>query len=451
LVLPGENPQDLEQLRAALIDSFQPEDPVEATLVERTVECWHFLGRSLRAQQARLEQQMRQAEYIEQAQEWDQALDLGSRLFFDRQGPPQLYPNRRRSSKHSPTSADVRPGDPDQPARLLHRLESTASGCKWLLERWNELAKNLDAGDWWRSPERFKCVRLLGRQTLDVTTDTEVLQIFLACHVLHREAQSPFHDFFHEIDDGLPVSRDLLLKLTRRLPVERFTPKSKAEARQFLMSLVERATAWLKLLLADHEEFSAGMATGAADQLAFDFSQEGQELRRYETTCDRAFHRALERLRLVRKDRRAHNGSAELTEAEFSDTQNGRPSADPETQDGPAAPPGPAITSADPTLAEPPSRAPKPVPQHAEAACAHGSSAHYPGDLEAEPADSGGLANEAARAEDPEEILRNEASRGCTDRTEIDGPEESNAPAGVPEPADLAQRPTLTHASPAGP
>jgi hypothetical protein len=69
LVLPGENPQDLDQLRAALIDSFQPEDSVEATLVERAVECWHFLGRSLRAQQARLEQQMRQAERLEQAQE----------------------------------------------------------------------------------------------------------------------------------------------------------------------------------------------------------------------------------------------------------------------------------------------------------------------------------------------------------------------------------------------
>jgi hypothetical protein len=53
-------------------------------------------------------------------------------------------------------------------ARLVNRLEVTALGCDWLLDRWGELRDLLEAGVKWQQPDRFKAIWLLGRQPLDI-------------------------------------------------------------------------------------------------------------------------------------------------------------------------------------------------------------------------------------------------------------------------------------------
>ena len=52
-------------------------------------------------------------------------------------------------------------------------------GCAWLLDRWGELRDVLEAGQKWQAPDRFKAIRLLGRQPLDMDEDARVMAIYL--------------------------------------------------------------------------------------------------------------------------------------------------------------------------------------------------------------------------------------------------------------------------------
>ena len=79
-------------------------------------------------------------------------------------GSLSRWPGRRIS-----WTADV--DEPLDPARIVNRLEATALGCRWLLDRWGELRRILDAGLKWTSPDRLRAVRLLGKQPLDAADD----------------------------------------------------------------------------------------------------------------------------------------------------------------------------------------------------------------------------------------------------------------------------------------
>src|SRR5205814_5702508 len=79
--------------------------------------------------------------------------------------------------------------DPDAPPRLLLRLEATAAGCRWLLDRWAELGSLWDRGFAWQSPDKLKAIRFLGRQPLDAADSERVALIFQACHVLDPQPQ----------------------------------------------------------------------------------------------------------------------------------------------------------------------------------------------------------------------------------------------------------------------
>ena len=70
----------------------------------------------------------------------DDVMNLGSRLFHDRRGPIELYASRHLSGGEPRTSSPDTPIDTEKPEGILRHLESTTEGCRWLLERWNELA-----------------------------------------------------------------------------------------------------------------------------------------------------------------------------------------------------------------------------------------------------------------------------------------------------------------------
>src|SRR5262249_58512303 len=70
--------------------------------------------------------------------------------------------------------------DPDDPTRLVNRLESTALGCAWMLDRWADLRGLLEDGGEWQPPDRLRAIRLLGRQPLDVWEDRRGMGIYLA-------------------------------------------------------------------------------------------------------------------------------------------------------------------------------------------------------------------------------------------------------------------------------
>ena len=57
-------------------------------------------------------------------------------------------------------------------------------GCAWLLDRWGELRDLLEAGEAWQPPDRFRAIRLLGRQPLDMEEDARVMAIYLGCSAM---------------------------------------------------------------------------------------------------------------------------------------------------------------------------------------------------------------------------------------------------------------------------
>jgi hypothetical protein len=303
--LPGEDGDDLERQRDQWMASRTTDDPIELALLERAFETWRQLGRTLRAQQGRLALQMREADQVERQRARDAAIALADRLFRDRHGLHQTHPNRQPSGPHPPLSGHGTPGDPDEPARLVLQLESTAAGCRWLLDRWKELAQILESGDCWRSPNRFRAIRLLGKQPLDAMVDFSVRTIFLACHVISPVSKSPFDDLIREVKEDWAPPHPVILNALDVLTIKPLIPQDPAEERQILESLVDRAMTGLPALLSEHEARDDVNRAGLADHDAFDRDHQGEVTRRYEMSGDRAFHSARVQLRLFRKDARS--------------------------------------------------------------------------------------------------------------------------------------------------
>jgi hypothetical protein len=196
VVLPGEDAQQYQGLLDAWIADLQPQNDVELALVERAVTLTWQLDRAKRAETARLAGLIRAAPADAALRREEEAAALGQRLFFDRRGPLPLYPHSLYTFPDRPrVSFSGLSDDPDDPPRLLLRLEATAEGCRWLLDRWADLRSLLDRGLSWQSPDKLRAIRMLGRQPLDAADSEIVATIFQACHVLepqtHHQAGAP--------------------------------------------------------------------------------------------------------------------------------------------------------------------------------------------------------------------------------------------------------------------
>jgi hypothetical protein len=194
-VLPGEDAQEYQGRLDAWIADWQPTHEVEQSLVERAVTLTWQLDRAERAETARLTAIIRSAPAEAALRQEEEALTLGRRLFFDPRGPVPLYPHSLYPFPDRPRiSSSGLSDDPDDPPRLLLRLESTAAGCRWLLDRWAELGALLDRGLGWQSPDKLRAIRLLGRQPLEAADSELVATILQACHVLdlrtHHQARA---------------------------------------------------------------------------------------------------------------------------------------------------------------------------------------------------------------------------------------------------------------------
>jgi hypothetical protein len=184
-VLPGEDAQEYQGRLDAWIADLLPTNDVEQSLVERAVTLTWQLDRAERAETARLAGLIRAAPAEAARRRVEEAAALGQRLCFDRRGPLPLYPHSLYTLPDQPRVSFSRlSDDPDDPPRLLLRLEATASGCRWLLDRCADLRGLLDRGLSWQSPDKLRAIRLLGRQPLEAADSEVVATIFQACHVL---------------------------------------------------------------------------------------------------------------------------------------------------------------------------------------------------------------------------------------------------------------------------
>ena len=285
LVLPDEDASVLQMRLETWINDLQPQNEVEQALVEQAVHASWKLERADRAEVARLSRIIESVPVEEANRHREEVAALGRRLFSDRDvtGDAKfqnailnaLLPGRKTQSS--------RPLDVlDHPEAIVPRLESTAAGCQWLLDRWTELHDILDQGQTWPTTEKVKAIRLLGKQPLDMTPEQ---------WENHRERR------FLNPDPDLDAHFDR--QLDRQLDDRLAEHESATNAT--LRSVVDRAIARLETLAAGHRERAEAVAAQQAAILSFDASAEGERLRRYQFSCSRSLFRSLDTLLKLRR------------------------------------------------------------------------------------------------------------------------------------------------------
>ncbi len=290
LVLPGEDPQKLRIRFETLTDQLQPQNEVEQILLEEAVHSSWMLERARRAELARLSHLIESVPIAEARREHEEAVALGLWLFNGRGKDAEagLQDNVLNVLGTAPATAKG-PGHLDlldHPQAIVFRLESTAAGCRWLLDRWNELRALLEAGHLWEHGQQVNAVRLLGKRPLDSTSCHDVVDPFQWCaHIT--------------LPDDLELTprdrwdRWLLRQLDGRLPA------GEAETMAAFREIAEREIARLVAIAEGHRRRAE--ADDPAARLSFDDSAEGERLRRYQFSCGRSLFRSVETILKVRR------------------------------------------------------------------------------------------------------------------------------------------------------
>jgi hypothetical protein len=288
LILPGEHDAAFRARLDAWRADVKPRGPLEDALVEQAARLSWQLDRADRVQAALLAERIRLAgddEARRRDQEAADAVAIGQRLI--------LGGNRRGMHTH--------PDDPDHPERLLGRLESTADGCRWLLDRWAELRAALEGdGDaCWRPEERLRAVRLLAKAPVDAVDDPMVLSIYLGCLVLDPDGPQVFADQAEEM-----TTREFeyfLQRLAGRGVSDRLPP-DRESAREGLLAMVDGVIEGLESLAAAHADRAEALAASAPDRLAFDDSPDGERIQRLHVRLLNSLLRTIDTLRKVRRE-----------------------------------------------------------------------------------------------------------------------------------------------------
>ncbi len=306
LLLPGEDPEALRQRLDGFKETLRPRNPVEDALVERFAHATWRAQRADRAIAARLTHRMLHADAAELAAEVAEVEDLTRRLYWDPRGPLALYPHQRGFRPTPRISASETLDDPLDPARIVHRLEMTVTGCRWLLDRWGELRRRLEAGLKWQGPDRFKAIRMLGRQPMDAADDERVLLIYLACDAMSPGEATSLADLRCETTES--EEERLGERIKGRAAAGR-KPASPEAGRAALLGLVGAAVRRLEILLEGHLERRERLAAVRLARHSYDETKEGELARRYERDCDRAVDRSANLFFRVRAELEAMGGS----------------------------------------------------------------------------------------------------------------------------------------------
>ncbi|MGO9469334.1 MAG: hypothetical protein ACLQVF_34870, partial [Isosphaeraceae bacterium] len=206
-------------------------------------------------------------------------------------------PRRSGSMNGAPLSKRQNevPGSPDLPARLVNELESSYAGCRWLLDRWNDLRVRNQAPNFWQASDKFKAVRLLGKQPLDLLHDTtgDLMAVFLGSHAVCPQNKSAFSELRCELgDDQFPTVRRQL----DAMDTERRQPVGETAGRQVLNDLIVRQSGRLEQLALKHKARALAEAAESTSRLAFDPGAAADKVRRYEDASIRRMTRACEDL-----------------------------------------------------------------------------------------------------------------------------------------------------------
>jgi len=303
LVLLDEDAQALDDRKADWTASLLPRGAAEQRVVDDAVEYSWLRDRARRAQEARLATNIVNAGVDEANHAADEVLRMGQRLFSDNRGPLANYPHRDMKEEFSlpklpwVSHSDL-VDDPEDPQRLVLRLQMTASGCQWMLDRWVELKSILEEGLDWQSADKLKAIRLLGRHPMEAVDDRNVLMVFVACQTIESRTGIRIPEIWNELHEHekKPYAQRLIGR-----GIEKLRPKDAAAARQALFDIIDRATAQIALKAEAHRARAELSDSLAGDRLLFDDSPEGERLRRFDLACGRGLARSLDSLLKLRR------------------------------------------------------------------------------------------------------------------------------------------------------
>jgi len=277
----------------------EPADDMAEFLLHQNVFMSFEVERARRAHLERLTSQIESSEDTEIEEVWE----LGNRLFFDPSGPCELYgaPGVFRSKVR--TSWTGRPDDPNDPAALVRKLESSEPGCWYLRACWEDLrAQLVEPGKFWQSHDRLRAIRLLGRQPLSAIRDRRVAEIFVASHALNPVGETPF-DYL--VSDMTEMDLDRYRKGVQAQWPDLVSTKDTAQCRQLLIDLADCAIEQLDSSLAEYAADADANAQKSVNRLSAHKSPEGRHLGAYHTKCLNAYHRGVETLRKYQGKKKA--------------------------------------------------------------------------------------------------------------------------------------------------
>ena len=301
-LLPDEDPAMFKERIIEWVTYLRPRNHIELYLAERAVYLSWQLDRASRAQSASVCLKAFTAAADREDRVQQEVDELTHRLF--------RTSRERTNALPQPESQRGRPGNPwpgtiddaEHPARLVAQLESTDAGCRWLLDRWNELGAILEEGRAWRAADRFKAIRLLRIHPINILDVPELTALLQACQVLDPRAG----DLVNDMLEGLvPADSARSFEQLFEGRSDPSAPPDEAAARQQLLNVVRREIAKLEALIERHQKQDELEASLLQHRVAFDDSADGEMLRRYETTCSEQLFRILNDL----SKRRVEKGS----------------------------------------------------------------------------------------------------------------------------------------------
>jgi SAM-dependent methyltransferase len=284
VLLPGEDGEAYHARVGVYQRGLRTRSDFEDELATLAAQASWKLERSNRAEVARVSREITAKTEDDDERERLEAIEHEELLFFDRRGPSQLYPSRDYEPKQARTSSADDPDDPNHPAKIVCLMERTRAGCRRLLACWAGLRGILEMGVGWTSVERFRCVRLLGKQPLDAIGTPEIAEIFLACHVIEQQFPYAFQELRCEIhEERFKMHKRELERWTRAGLV----PADATAAKAVLLRIIDQETSRLRMIEAKRDRIARELAELESDIRGFDESKTGEQLRRHQDRCNR--------------------------------------------------------------------------------------------------------------------------------------------------------------------
>ncbi len=298
-VLPGEDPAALQAVIDGFKASVQTKNMLEESLVEMAAKCLWRANRAERLEVNRATLDIVARRQTDATRAARDVAGLGSRLLFDGRGPWQLWPWRDFYLRQPRTSRAADSDDPIKLSDVVIQLEATREGRRWLLREWYEIRKPLEAGASWLPCQKFKAIRLLGREPIDAVHDDEVALIFLATHAIEPEYLSAFEELKCDIPEDQLENHMAQLERDERKAI---TPADEEAGRAALLAIVDKAIERLSGLEDENAEVTDFVEKLQSETVSAAETKRAEQVERHFGDCNRLMTRNIDAFHRLRRN-----------------------------------------------------------------------------------------------------------------------------------------------------